>query len=211
MPKNVFAVYMIRNSINGKIYIGKTSNPYTRLGQYKSDFRTLNKRRVNDYLANAVKKYGTESFIMVILEKYKTEQECSEGEIKWMDAFNSTNSNFGYNLRRDSSTGMIVSDSTRKKISNRIKKEWADGIRAGHSKKLKKSWEDRDREAQGLLFSKILTKYKYIIKTLDQIIEADYKTLKAMGLSNVLSSFHRLKTDKCTFKGYEIERIKHGL
>jgi len=54
----------------------------------------------------------------------------AERELFWMVELSSTDSETGYNLRMDSSTGMITHDSTREKISKRVKKEYADGTRS---------------------------------------------------------------------------------
>ena len=69
----------------------------------------------------------------------------AEKELFWIGRLRVTDRNVGYNLRLDSSTGMVTHSETSIKISNRLKKEWSEGVRDGHSDKLKVSWESRDK------------------------------------------------------------------
>ena len=67
-----------------------------------------------------------------------------------MEYFESTNPEKGYNLRMDSSTGMVTHPSTSKKISTRIKKEYATGVRSREaiSAWATALWEDEDKKEQ---------------------------------------------------------------
>jgi hypothetical protein len=152
-------------------------------------------------------KYGVDSFEMFPLE-FVDEELISERELWWMKHLNSLSRHKGYNLRSDSSSGMHVHDETRKKISNRIRKEWEDGKRDGHSEKLKESWKNRDRVAQGKTLSTTLTKYSYVVTYEDGHIEyCSYKELQGKGLSNVIAKFHKKKSNLEIFKNVTIERI----
>lgn len=150
-------------------------------------------------------KYGIDNFTFSILEVCETE-DMKDREYFWMDYFNSYGKHLGYNLRRDNEGGMIVHEETSKKISQRLKKEWSEGIRSGHSEKLKQSWNNRDREAQGKMFSKIKTKYFYEVYLETGMIVCDYIDLVRMELKNVTSSFHRKKSDEVFYKGIKIIR-----
>ena len=111
-----------------------------------------------------------------------------------MDFYNSFDSSSGYNLRRDSGTGMTVSKSTSEKISNRLRKEWSDGVRKDHSKKVKESWKYRDLEKQSALMSANKTKYMYKVTMEDgTIVVVKYSGLVELGMKSVLSNFHRKK------------------
>jgi hypothetical protein len=136
-------------------------------------------------------------------------EDMFERENFWMDYFNSHDKSLGYNLRKDSlGGGMETHPSTSKKITERLKKEWSEGTRDGHSDKLKASWEFRDRDAQADLMSKNLTKWKYLV-SLDGITEdLLYKDLAELGLKNCVSTFFQKKSDVVQFKGYTIERIR---
>lgn len=65
-------IYKITNSINGKIYIGKT---YKTIEQrFKEHFKD-SKRYKNRPLYRAINKYGIESFKIEVIEKTNTPEE----------------------------------------------------------------------------------------------------------------------------------------
>lgn len=205
-------IYCIRNIINNKVYIGKSKNIYKRIHQHIYDMK--NKRKTeNPYLLQSWIKYGNENFEYFVLEYLEENEELvSEKELYWMNKFNSLDRKNGYNLRQDSSSKMIVHEETSKKISERLKKEWSSGIRNLHSEKLKQNWKNNpDRVLnQSKLFSKIKTKYNYIIYDLDNtfIENCDYKRLKELKLQNVTSQFFRKKNNNVKWKEFLIKRVK---
>lgn len=207
---SVCGIYCIVNVENSKKYVGKSKNIYKRIYQHRYDILNDRYRNENEYFRNSVKKYGVECFKYYVLEEC-TIPETSERELYWMDTLGTTNRDKGFNLRRDSSTGMVTSKETSLKISERLKREWSQGLRDGHSEKLKKRWaEDPERvERQGRMFTKYKTKYYYIIET-DGVVESglSYKDLKIRGFVSVLSNFHRSKSDRVKFKNSIVTRIK---
>lgn len=206
--KNRPLIYCIYNTVNGKLYVGKTKCIYKRCHQYLSDVRNgNNSNRLNEYLYNAMVKYGVESFEMFPLE-FTDEDIIAERELWWMQHLDSLNRNKGYNLRSDSSTGMRAHDDTKRKISERLKREWEQGLRDGHSDKLKASWKTRDKVAQGRAFSTYLTKYSYVVTHEDGSSSAYcYRELQELGLSNVVAKFHKKKSNLEKFKNVTIERV----
>ena len=103
---------MIKNKINGKIYVGKTK-------------RTL-AVRVNEHIKGAadslihraIIKYGFENFEVSVLEKCNSMEELNEREKFWISKLNSKVPN-GYNLTDggDGGLGHVVTLETRQKIS----------------------------------------------------------------------------------------------
>lgn len=205
-------IYAIRNITTNKLYIGKSKNIYKRLHQHLSDIKYEHRNHnENPYLLNAVKKYSINDFEYIILEKtILNEKYLSERELYFIDKYKTIDRKFGYNLRRDSSTRMIVHDETRKKISERLKKEWKSGIRKNHAQKLANNWRNNKQRGidQGLFFSKILTKYEYHLTKDGETIIVNYKKLKDLNLQNCLATIARKKTNKIIFKGYIIEKIR---
>ncbi len=127
--RNCGGVYKIENLLNGKVYVGKTVNFRKRYVSYKSSYFNNTPRQINSYFRNAIDKTKPENFTFSVLEFCGVEL-MAEKELFWMVELESTNLEKGYNLRMDSSTGMITHDSTREKISKRVKREYADGTRS---------------------------------------------------------------------------------
>ena len=200
-------IYIITNKINNKIYIGKSKNIERRWKQYAYDFKTRKIKHINEHMLNSMTKYGYDNFDFKIQEECEIEN-LSERELFWMNHYESFNSSKGYNLRVDTESGMLTHDSTRDKISARLREEWKNGIRSGHGLKLKESWDNRDRKQQSELMSKTLTKYRYKVTSDDgSVVEVLYKGLFELNLHSAIGSFKRCKCDIVRCKGFTIERV----
>lgn len=147
-------IYAIYNKIDNKIYVGKSKNIEKRIKGHFSGLRSeyFNSKTVNRYLFNAFKKYGEENFKWKILHEIKELDEVllSELELHYMDLYQSYKQEFGYNLRRDSSTGMVVHEQTRLLISENNMGEnnpnfgnkWSEEQKENMSKIKKKQFEE---------------------------------------------------------------------
>lgn len=200
---NICGIYRITNTVDGKIYVGKSKRLRPRYRQYVRDFEKQAAYHMNRYLLNAMNKYGFDNFKMEVLEECHVD-DLSTREFHWMKELDSLGAN-GYNLRSDTNQGMVVHPKTSKKIVDRLKSEWSSGLRDGHSDKLKESWILRNRDEQSALMSKTLTKWMYKIDGSDPI---SYQKLAELGYKSVLSAFHRKKVDVVPFKDMIIERVK---
>ena len=198
-------IYIITNDINGKVYVGRTTNFYRRYHQYKYSFKTGKIKHINQHFLNAMNKYEFNNFSFQMITLC-TLQEAIELELLYMYLFESFNKTKGYNKRLDTDGGMIVSSETSMKISTRLRKEWSEGTRSGHGEKLKKSWENRSRIDQSKIMTKNLTKYYYIIDD-DHSKHLTYKELVDLGYRSVISSFYRKKSNRVIFKEVIIERF----
>ena len=209
---NRCGIYCIRNIVTNKVYIGKSKNVHKRIIQHICDLNKEKSLKENLHLINSWKKYGRDSFEYFVLEYLNMDEKIvAERELYWMKIYDSLNKNKGYNLRSDSDSQMIIHESTSKKISERLKKEWSEGIRKNHSKKLSDNWKknpERKKE-QSSIMSKNLTKYIYNLYDFNNsfIESCDYKRLEDLKLSNVITSFYRKKTNKLKFKSFIIERV----
>lgn len=79
-------------SPSGKVYIGQTKNFETRK---KWHLRMYNKNKTRFYCA--IRKYG-DTFQWEILEHNLTKEEANNKEIYYINLYNSTNADFGYNM-----------------------------------------------------------------------------------------------------------------
>lgn len=205
--KDKSGIYVITNLVNQKKYVGKTKCFGSRIYGHSSTFNTLSKKSINQYLIDSVKKHGKDLFFFTILEECSIE-DCLEKELYWIKKLNTIDKNIGYNLRMDSSTKMIVHESTKVKNSIHSKRFWANGDHKDHSKKLKKHWETRNRSKQSDVMANNFTKYHYFIEC-DKFTDfVTPKQLRELGYNNVTHTFYMHKTDRVFFKGAFIRRIK---
>ena len=148
---SICGIYCIKNLITNKVYIGKSLNIAPRVAGHKSALNRNCKKSENHHFINAWLKYGAENFDYTVLEVIPKSTEnlnqfMNERELHWIDEYQSTNRHFGYNLRRDSSSNMIVHDETRLKFSiattgdknGNYGKKWTD--------KMKKDLSDLKKE-----------------------------------------------------------------
>lgn len=104
-------IYIIKNTVNGKVYIGSSIDIKTRLIRHKSMLR--GGYHDNEYLQNSFNKYGESSFTFEVVD------ECSSDELhikenKHIEEFKSNNLNYGYNLA-------LVSEDRKNKFSDETK------------------------------------------------------------------------------------------
>jgi len=105
---------MHRNKINGKIYIGITSQ------NVKQRWRNGYGYTYNLYFFRSIIKYGwNNGFEHNILFTNLSEQEAKTREIELIDKYNSMNNKFGYNLTMggEGTKGFCPSNETRLKMS----------------------------------------------------------------------------------------------
>lgn len=114
-------IYCIMHIPSGKRYIGKSVNIEARLKTHKSSLTSpvRHPNLGNRHLWSAVQKYGWDEFEKTLVECFDQVDErlIADRELYWIDFYNTTNRDFGYNLRRDSSTKMIVHEETRRRLS----------------------------------------------------------------------------------------------
>lgn len=111
----MYSVYCFTNKINGKKYVGLTSNVKQRHRQHKS---TRNRCPV---FSNAIKKYGFENFDFEVLVEDLSREEASRFEIKFIKEFNTLVPN-GYNRTEGGDSSVKHTKETIEKIieKNRI-------------------------------------------------------------------------------------------
>ena len=112
-------VYLIENVINGKRYVGQAQN-------FRSRFYCHKNKKVQTIISRAFRKYGFENFVFTILEDGLQIEHLDEREQYWMDYFNSSNLDIGYNLCKIAGTtrGFHHNNETKKKISEANKERF---------------------------------------------------------------------------------------
>jgi group I intron endonuclease len=81
-------IYLTRNVVNGKIYVGSTIRP-----ENEKYFGS------GIFLINAIKKYGKENFMRITLEECSPEEK-SQREEHWISVYESYKREIGYNISK---------------------------------------------------------------------------------------------------------------
>jgi len=100
-------IYCIRNTVNGKVYIGQS-------WEIEKRFITHKQGQHNNHLTSAFKKYGIDSFDFSILITVPENDACQEMldslEDKYINQFGSMNQLKGYNQRHGGSRGKLTEE-----------------------------------------------------------------------------------------------------
>lgn len=139
-------IYAITHVSSGRKYIGKSISIERRLISHKcSLLSSLRSKDTNRHLYSAVQKYGWCEFSTEVIESFTEvdEQIIAERELYWIDFYQTIDRKHGFNLRRDSSTKMIVHPETREAMSARkgeknpnFGNRWTDEMRNAMSVKV---------------------------------------------------------------------------
>jgi group I intron endonuclease len=136
-------VYKITNKINGKCYIGMTTNS---LEKRITEHLSSSKGGSNFLLHCAIRKYGFQSFEFSIIDTSETKEILIEKEIYWIKTLNTKSPN-GYNLTDGGEGAINPSIETRMKHS-----KWHKGK--------KDSEETRNRKIESAKKAKNIYRFK---------------------------------------------------
>ena len=108
-----FKVYMHINKVNGKKYIGITSQPVDKR------FREGEGYRKNIHFYRAIKKYGWSGFEHIIVSDGLCKEAAEKLEIKMISENNTTDLRYGYNITRggDGLNGYVPTEEDRRRKS----------------------------------------------------------------------------------------------
>jgi len=116
-------IYCIENIITCKKYIGQSHKVKSRINKHISELNCNS--HFNDYLQKAWNKYGQDNFIYYVLE-YCNEVLLDERECYYIELYNTTNRDVGYNLKSGGQNGgSVLSEGSRKKISESLKRVYS--------------------------------------------------------------------------------------
>jgi group I intron endonuclease len=108
-------VYLVRNTINGKVYVGKTVES---TGSRWVKHVSAAKHGSRTYIHKAIRKYGAEVFVVEELASADSNEQLSILEQQFIKQFESSKSEYGYNLTLggEGITGWSHSEETKRKI-----------------------------------------------------------------------------------------------
>ena len=103
-----YCVYIHQNQVNGKVYVGMTSDTNNRwCGKKKYTTQTFGK---------AIEKYGWNCFTHTIIADGLTEEQASIMERDLIERYDSMNPEYGYNQNSGGKKGWKISNASRKKL-----------------------------------------------------------------------------------------------
>lgn len=127
-----YTIYLLTNTVNGKIYVGVTNNYKKRMREHSY--------ASNDYLiSRAIRKYGWKNFnSSILLETENQEYAYREAESSFIKRYSSNKPNVGYNLTEggEGTIGYTLSEETKKKMSD---KKIGKKLSPEHKKKISQS------------------------------------------------------------------------
>lgn len=141
-------VYKVTNSVNSKVYIGKTIETLEKRKDehYRNAFNYL----LESKFYRAIRKYGFENFVWEIIATYSTNEECLAGEIEFIKTYSSFTEGYNMTIGGEGSLGRIVSDETKEKIRTSLKTYYIDGPRRSgftHSEETRKLISEKVRSS----------------------------------------------------------------
>lgn len=128
----MIGVYVVRNLIDGKVYIGQSVTLEDRLADHQRN------RNHNIYLTRAMRKHGLANFSIEVLEELAAANYSKDlldsREMYYISLYESTDPLKGYNLRTGGAHG-LHSEASRRRISEATKGKTKDGAPSAEARK----------------------------------------------------------------------------
>lgn len=194
-------IYKLTNILNKKIYIGLTTESISERCR-KRIAEAKYRDSKNSYILNAIRKHGSDKFIIEQLDTANSLEELKQKEIFYINLYNSTNKNIGYNLTKggEGNSGLKMSNKTKEKIRQKhLGNKWSEERKIKHSEILKSKNIDRTQAKQNCKLYNIKVSKKVgefdlfnnLIKTYNSISE----TWKSLNIKRGKIEYY-LKLDK---------------
>ena len=134
---NNYCIYMHKNKVNGKKYIGQTcQKPEYRWGKEGKGYEQC------PLFYSAIQKYGWDNFEHTIILTGLSAEEANLKEQELISFYKTTQKEFGYNLQKGGNN-RIINESTRKKLSFSTTNRWKDPeFKKYFSDLMKQKWQD---------------------------------------------------------------------
>jgi group I intron endonuclease len=195
-------IYGIKNTITGKMYIGKSVNLYKR--RYEHFYKLKKNIHHSDYLQNSFNKYGKDYFIFGIIE------ECSidvidQREKYWIEYYDTYNNGYNCLLPNGENGGNILSEEEKAKISKSMKRYYTilpkkDRMaKANYMRKFRTDFSNKHKKTYRL--------YDPISLELKKVFIGSKECANYLNVDNrrLLKSLNKIRTVKgVTYKNYII-------
>lgn len=156
-------IYKITNLINDKVYIGQTTRTFNQ--RYKGNGIGAERVRLaknsNQHLLASLEKYGANNFKVDIIEVCNSVEELNKRECFYIDFYDSTNSEKGYNHCQGGNGGKRVP--TNKELKKRLlkrHKNTSERTLEAYLRKMEKVGLNQNRVLKEILTTPIFVKYE---------------------------------------------------
>lgn len=112
---NMGYIYLRKNKVNGKCYVGQTDN----IKRRNRNWNNLKKKYAGKVINNARAKYGTDGFSFEILKECEDE-ELNQWEMYYVKMYNSKKP-YGYNSTDGGDSIYEMTDETKEKIADTLR------------------------------------------------------------------------------------------
>jgi group I intron endonuclease len=112
-------VYLIRNLVNWKVYIGQTGRDVCI--RFREHLNDTHKKNANLRFQRAIKKYGPQNFELKALQYVPNEPKALELEKWYIEKFESWKKNKGYNLSMGGGGAGVMLPEIKSRISKTLK------------------------------------------------------------------------------------------
>lgn len=177
-------IYVAKNDVNGKCYVGKTIDLHRRKIKHKSD--ALNHIQ-NGKFARAIRKYGFEKFSWSILDECQSETELNEKEKHFIEVFDSIKN--GYNSTMGGEGGNTLLD-------NKVKSD--------HQRKIKKALAKKEHSTSKTWYVYDESFNEYVLTGRKFIEFFESKSINVMTIRQIFYQHRKRKFHK----GYTVSSYK---
>lgn len=138
-------IYIIKNKINNKVYIGKSQDIERRFREH------IIGRKTAVLLARAIKKYGLENFEFSIIEECPKDMLANREEY-YIDLYRSRDRKYGYNIAKGGSGGDTITNLPKDKYNDYINK-----LSKPRPKKFREEQSERFRGSRNPMYGKTMS------------------------------------------------------
>lgn len=137
-------IYQIKNTVNGKVYVGLSIHMELRWGEHLALLR--NGCHYNRHLQGSYDKYGEGAFEFSVLE-YCDDDRLREREKFWIEKTGAYNNGYNLTLGGDGVSGYVQSEEEKERRAAAIRKNYADHPerKVETSKRSRAMWQDQEQ------------------------------------------------------------------
>lgn len=132
-------IYLIQNKLDGKCYVGQT------IGNVKyrwSEHKCMSAKKCKSYLRNAIRKHGEDAFTVTTIDTARSTDELNERERYWIETLRACVPH-GYNIEIGGKSGPIVSDASKRNMSEAQKLRFQDPAQRANSREYARRGRER--------------------------------------------------------------------